>query len=237
MTLRLLPMLASALRVAVFALALVSSARAQSDSGAGFSVAGAGMAILSMGSFSGVTTITMGSGLSLAGTNSDDISPGSYDGSIIGSTDGFVPVGAGDLTLGSNTYSGATTIDSGVLQIGNTGALLVNPDGFDFAAAFIYPLALTTPAPGSGTIVGSLQGNGGTVILTGSNTYSGELTLSGPLIGADGIISQRAGQLDMGTMSSFSLVKPAVAVPEPSTWVMVAGGFLTLALGRRKRLL
>src|SRR5262249_29412792 len=81
---------------------------------------------------------------------------------------------------GSNTYSGATTISAGTLQIGDggtsgtlgTGAVTNN------GALSLVRSDVTTVVnaiSGTGNLV---QGGSGTSILTGNNSYSGTTTIS-----------------------------------------------------------
>ena len=83
--------------------------------------------------------------------------------------------GTGTLTLtGANTYSGGTTIAAGTLQIGNggtTGSIAGNVTN-NGILAFDRSDAVTFAGVISGT--GSVQDlGGGTITLTGSDTYSG----------------------------------------------------------------
>ena len=75
---------------------------------------------------------------------------------------------------GSNTYTGGTLINNGVLQIGNGGASgsivgNVLDNGTLIMNRFDNP-TLSTSISGSGSLV---QQGGGTLTLTGSNTYTG----------------------------------------------------------------
>jgi fibronectin-binding autotransporter adhesin len=105
----------------------------------------------------------------------DQATTGTYAGSISGSGS-FTKQGAGTLILtGSNSYTGGTTVSAGSLQ-GNSASLqgnIVNN------AAVVFDQATT------GTYAGNISGNGsitkqgaGTLILTGSSSYTGGTTVS-----------------------------------------------------------
>jgi len=122
--------------------------------------------------------------------------------------------GAGALTLtGSNTYTGATTIGSGKVQIGDgtsgslaasstvtvnaSGTLAVNlPNGGTLGNTVIDSGVVNELASGTNTISGNLGGVGGfnqsgtgTTILSGSNSFTGPTSvIAGTLqIGAGGV--------------------------------------------------
>jgi len=127
-------------------------------------------------------------------------------GSVVSGTGSLVQLGSGTLVLtGNNTYTGGTTISAGTLQIGNggtTGSITGNvTDNGTFA--FDRSDAATFAGAISGT--GSLaQLGGGTLTLTGNNTYSGVTTISaGALqIGNGGTSGSIAGNVtDNGTLA------------------------------------
>jgi autotransporter-associated beta strand protein len=97
------------------------------------------------------------------------------------SNTGMNLVGPGTMVLtGNNNYTGATTISSGTLQVGNggttgslgTGAVVDNGN-------LIFNLSSTTTAPGAISGTGNLSQVGtGTTILAANNTYTGTTTIS-----------------------------------------------------------
>lgn len=100
----------------------------------------------------------------------------------ISGTGSFAKIGGGTLTLlGTNTYTGGTTINAGTL-LGNAASL--QGDIVDNAT-------LVFDQAGTGTHAGSISGTGtvrkqgaGTLTLLGANTYAGGTTISaGTLVG------------------------------------------------------
>ena len=91
--------------------------------------------------------------------------------------------GTGSLTLsGSNTYGGNTTISAGTLQVGNggSGEFLGSPlVALSKSAAVAFNTFDSLVYSGSITGAGSLtQAGSGCVTLAGSNSYSGQTTIS-----------------------------------------------------------
>ncbi len=169
--------------------------------------------------FSGVTTLTgnrtltVRSAVTISGTLRDN-----------GSNYGLTKSGSATLTIsGTSTYTGGTTISSGTLALGkaevlaNSGAVSVQGGTFDLggfsetvgavniAAGSIDNGILTgsSYAATSGTVGATLAGSGvtltksgaGTLILSGTNTYSGATTVnSGTLhIASTGRINATSG--------------------------------------------
>ncbi len=99
--------------------------------------------------------------------------------------------GAGSLTkdgssllilASDNTYAGGTTINSGTLQIGNGGATgTVGSGPVLDDGALVFNRSGTVLVPGAISGTGTLTQNGvagGTLILTGNNTYAGGTTIA-----------------------------------------------------------
>ena len=158
---------------------------------------GAGTLILTgTNTYAGGTTINAGTLQTGAGNITGDIvdnatlvfdqpANGDYAGVISGSG-ALVKQGAGTLTLdGVNTYTGATTIDSGTLALGANGSI-AHTSGVALAAGATLDLS----AAGDQT-VGQLDGAGGTVNIgdnaltidgAGNGSYGGVIAGSGSLV-------------------------------------------------------
>ena len=127
--------------------------------------------------------------------------------------------GAGNWVLtGANTYSGLTTVNGGVLQIGAGGASgsfgtgnIVNNGRIDFQRTG----SLTVGGVISGT--GAVTNDGsGTVILAGNNTYSGGTTIN-------------AGTLQIGNGGVTGNLSPDGAVVDNATLIFNTTGNVLLS--------
>ncbi|TAJ38655.1 MAG: autotransporter domain-containing protein [Reyranella sp.] len=120
-------------------------------------------------------TLALGTGTLTANSASST----SLSAAITGSG-AFVKQGTGTLTLlGANTYSGGTTVSAGALQ-GNTTSL---------QGAIVNNASVAFNQSSNGTYAGNMSGSGGlaklgagTVILTGTNSYTGGTTVSGGVL-------------------------------------------------------
>jgi autotransporter-associated beta strand protein len=148
---------------------------------------------------SGDPTIQVDSGIyQLTGVLADGTSPGTLEKS-----------GTGTLTLAaSETYSGATKINAGILQLGNgTTDGTLNTSGILDNSALVYDAVLTDTASYVISGSGSLTMSGaGTVILAGANTYGGATKVTtGTLQVGNGATGSLSGSTSV-TLTGGSLV-------------------------------
>ncbi len=105
-------------------------------------------------------------------------------GGAISGTGGLVKTGTSRLILtGTNSYLGTTTISGGILQIGLDGSTGTLPPGnvinnaslrFDRTGTLLVPNNIS----GSGGITLDCPLNAGTVVLSGTNTFTGGVTVT-----------------------------------------------------------
>ncbi len=187
-----------------------------------FSIAPAGGTILNDGT--GALQITgsgnIGSNGIAAGTTVRTLTlGGTYNGDanvfgnnivdyVAGTATNLAKSGAGIWALtGSNTYSGTTAINAGTLQVGNggtgslgTGAVTISA-GTNLKFNRTGTLAVAANIGGSGDIAN--DGNG-EVSLTGSNTFTGNLTVNAGTVAFEGASS--AGSLASVTIGASGRV-------------------------------
>jgi outer membrane autotransporter protein len=177
------------------------------NAGAGFDISGATGAT-SIGSLSGSagTTVTLGANTLTLGTGQD----ATYAGAISGGG-GLVKTGASTQTLtGANTYAGGTTLNGGTLSVSSDSNLGLSGAAIDFEGGTLqvtgtsYQQTNRNIAWGAGggfdiadagntfTVSQPLNGAGalvklgaGTLVLTGSNTYTGGTTVNGGTLQGD----------------------------------------------------
>ena len=106
-----------------------------------------------------------------------------FSGEISGSAD-LIKTGTSKLTLtGANTYTGITTINGGTLQIGNDGATGSLPSGAVVNNATLRfdrtgTLLVSNDISGSGGVTIDCPISAGTVVLSGNNSFTGNVTVA-----------------------------------------------------------
>lgn len=124
-----------------------------------------------------VTTATAGSVTLTAGTNNQSTT---FSGVIQNGsgTTSITKQGTGTLTLtGTNTYTGGTTISAGTLTVGTASGGAIG------SGAIVNDSLLKFGYTGTSTVADNISGTGqliqdaGTLILTGTNSYSGITTI------------------------------------------------------------
>ena len=159
-------------------------------------------------------------------------------GSVIANNGGataLTKAGSATLTLtGSNTYSGATTIGAGTLQVGNggksgtLGSGLVLNDGsllsFNLSSTYAVPGAISGPGP-------LTQLGPGALVLNAGDSYTGPTTISGGALRANsgaGLpagsnLTLNGGVLESNGSASFTRsIGPAAGEVQ---WSGSGGGF------------
>ena len=152
-----------------------------------------------------------GSGFASGSSLGIDTSGGSlsYNSNIAGSM-GLTKLGGNMLILtGSNTYPGQTVVTAGTLQIGNGGASGIVAgnitDNGTLAFSRSDTVTFNNVISGTGSVV---QVGPGTLLLSGSNTYTGSTTISGGTLalGNSMLLQQSTlGISDGGTLNFGSL--------------------------------
>ena len=200
---------------------------------------GAGTLRLSgINSFTGGTAVLqgtlVGNSASLPGNILNDAavifdqgSAGTYAGNMTG-VGAFVKDGGGTLSLnGINTFTGGTTVLAGTL-VGNTGSLPGN---------IVNEAAVVFDQPQAGTYAGDMTGRGsfakqggGTLALTGSNSFTGGTSvLDGALVGntsslPGNIVNDAVVVFDQARAGTY-----AGSMSGSGTFIKQGGGALTLA--------
>ncbi|WP_295373143.1 autotransporter-associated beta strand repeat-containing protein [uncultured Pseudacidovorax sp.] len=160
---------------------------------------------------------------------------------------GLTKAGAGTFTLtGSNTYTGATVISAGTLQIGGAGTLGWNGTNGAYAGAITNNASFKYSSTTNQTLSGAITGSGSLTKDTGSsstltlsstgNLYSGGTTVSAGTLAlgvngalpAAGAVSVSGGVLDLGT---FSQTLNGVLTVNGGTLKLGTGSNLTLTSG------
>ena len=208
-----------------------------------------------IGSLAGAGNVTLGSA-SL--TTGNDNTSTTFSG-VLSGTGGLAKIGSGTLSLtGANAYSGGTTISGGLINFtaaGNfgTGAITLNGGGLQWAAGSTADIsAKLAPLGAAGatfdtndnivTLASTISGTGGlakqgggTLILSGINTYAGGTTVNVDMLSvssdanlgaASGGLTLNAGALQ--TTASFTSARTITLSGPGGGFIPAAGTTLTL---------
>ncbi|MDR4501492.1 MAG: autotransporter-associated beta strand repeat-containing protein [Nitrospirales bacterium] len=143
-----------------------------------------------------------GSGAALLGTGTltvGDATSTTFAG-ILSETGSLVKQGTGTLTLsGANTYSGATNITAGILQLNGSGTLGVG-------SAVTLGASGTLDLNDVSATIGSLTGSGAALLGTGTLTVGDatSTTFAGILSEAGSLVKQGTGTLTLSGANTYS---------------------------------
>ena len=155
----------------------------------------------SIGSLAGSGQVQMGSATLTVG---NDNTSTTYSGAIFGTGGNLTKIGTGTLILSGNSgYTGVTTINGGILQLGDNGSsagAIVNSSGITGTASGTLQFnrssgaSLSVPIGGAVNVV---QASSGSYFLLANNTYTGTTTINS---GATLVIGSAGGTV--GTLGS-----------------------------------
>ncbi|SDT93964.1 autotransporter-associated beta strand repeat-containing protein [Verrucomicrobium sp. GAS474] len=163
---------------------------------------------------------------------------------IVGATNKFTVGGANGTNQAVEINSGGIlspgdpsgSLQAGTLILGGTvGTVAVTNLVFDVGSIFNVDIASATQNDLVSVINGSVVINGGSIVISSLNGYTGAVGSTYDIMDASGGITGSFSSVTSGYSLSIvgnSLILTLVAVPEPSTWMLGLMGLLILALCR-----
>jgi autotransporter-associated beta strand protein len=183
----------------------------------------------SIGSLAGSGSVALGSGTLTSGFDNTSTT---FSG-VIGGIGGLTKTGTGTLTLsGANTYTGATTIGGGTLQLGTSNVIANN-------SAVVFPATSSGifDLNGFSETVGSIEGGGDILLGAGTLTVGGtnaSTLFSGMISGTGGLVKNGTGTLTLDDASTYTgataINAGALLIQHPSALGGTNGG-TTVAAG------
>ncbi len=150
-----------------------------------------------IGSLSGAGNVTLGTGTMTTGGNNGTTT---YSG-IMSGTGGLAKAGTGVFTLsGANTYTGATTINAGTLQLG-AAERIANTSAVTVAGGATFNLNNFAETIGSLSGAGNVTLGSGTLIAGGNNTST---TYSGIMSGTGGLTKAGTGVFTLSGANTYT---------------------------------
>lgn len=151
-----------------------------------------------IGSLAGAGNVSLGSGTLTTGGNNASTT---HSGIISGTNGRLVKEGTGVFTLsGANTYTGATTINAGTLQLGAANRI-ANASAVSIAAGAVFDLNGFAETHGALNGSGSLTLGAGTLTV-GSGNASG--SFSGVISGTGGFVKSGTGIQTLSGVNTYS---------------------------------
>ncbi|MDB5806558.1 MAG: autotransporter protein, partial [Betaproteobacteria bacterium] len=186
----------------------------------------------------GTGTVSVGAGTTLAFDRSDALA---VDNQITGAGT-LTQMGGGTVTLtGANTYSGATSINAGTLQVGaggTSGALGTGSIALSNGAGLAFnrgdAVTIGNVISGNGTLT---QMGAGNLILTDADNYSGATNVNAGTLSVNGSITSattvnNGGILGgTGSLGPVSIMSGGTLAPGNSIGTMNVAGPLVFAAG------